>query len=80
MVGGGIVTLLKKISVGAFGTGRVGGVVGQGVFSVIFGKGVAVEGGSPKSAAEVGKGAAHDRGRVGGLEDCRELDPDPPRS
>ena len=41
---------------------------------------VAVEGGNPKSAADEGKGAAREGGRVGGLEECRELGPEPPRS
>ena len=39
-----------------------------------------MDGGSPKSAAEDGSGAERDGGRVGGLEDCLELEPEPLRS
>ena len=80
IVGGGIVTLLKKTLGEACGAGNAGGVLERSFASVIWGRGVAVDGGRPKSAAEEGKGAERNGGLVGGLEDWRKLGPEPPCS
>ena len=67
-----MVTLLKKTALGiGCGVSTIGGEMGRGFCSTTLGKGVAVavEGGSPNSAAEVGKGADREGGLVGGLEE-----------
>ena len=76
----GIDTLLKKTVLDAPEAMAAGGVIERGAFSTMWGNGVAVDGGSPKSAAEVGSGADLDGGRVGGLDDWREEEPEPPQS
>ena len=80
MAGGGIMTLLKNTVGGGADADIAGGVMGRGLASESFGSGVAIEGGRPKSTAEVGSGTERDGGLVGGLEEWRELEPEPVRS
>ena len=78
--GGGTITFLKKGHEGGGGAAGAEGAMGLGNFSLICGSRVAIEGRRPKSAAVVGKAAAREGGRVGGLEECWEEGPDPTQS